>query len=233
MSLNRLRPRYGFRSLKKALIHYAPANIYMSALNWLMPERVGKKAKGNHAYPVGGEYVVDIDANMFWRPHSHFKSREGVCIGCLRLAYDNTYVLVDKILENYDDVRLVFSGKRGFHIHVLDFNLRDWTRYNERNPIKSHEVAGLKYTRHLKAGCGGFDRHHYTLSVDPMRVISLPESLNARTGLICRYIGGPREFEELHLTNLVRESSANRFFYSNKFSFMNQIEAHPEPHVGR
>jgi DNA primase catalytic subunit len=31
----------------------------------------------------------------------------------------------------------VFSGRRGFHIHVLDFSYKDWTYYNERNPIKA------------------------------------------------------------------------------------------------
>jgi len=37
----------------------------------------------------------------------------------------------------YSKIAVVFSGRRSFHIHVLDFNIRDWTSYNERKPIKS------------------------------------------------------------------------------------------------
>jgi DNA primase catalytic subunit len=50
---------------------------------------------------------------------------------------------MDKIEENYSDIRVVFSGKKGFHIHVHDFDVRDWTHDNEGNQIKSHEVAAL------------------------------------------------------------------------------------------
>ena len=48
--------------------NFPRARIYVSALSWLMPEIVGNKAGANLAYSVsGGEYVVDIDENMFWR----------------------------------------------------------------------------------------------------------------------------------------------------------------------
>ena len=46
-------------------------------------------------------------------------------------------------------------------------------------------------------------------------------------------IKGPTEFEDLHFTDLVRDSSATRFFYSAKWSILTQIEAHPEPQMGR
>jgi len=48
------------------------------------------------------------------------------------------------------------------------------------------------YTK-ARAACGGFDDHHFTLSCDPMRVVSFPGSVNAETGLICKYLGGPEE----------------------------------------
>ena len=34
-------------------------------------------------------------------------------------------------------------------------------------------------------GVRGFDRHHFILSCDVMRVITFPESLNGETGLVC------------------------------------------------
>ncbi|MBO3754579.1 MAG: hypothetical protein FGF53_06880 [Candidatus Brockarchaeota archaeon] len=33
--------------------------------------------------------------------------------------------------------------------HVLDFNIKDWTYYNEHDPVKSHKVARFRYTLHL------------------------------------------------------------------------------------
>jgi len=43
--------------------------------------------------------------------------------------------------------------------HARNFDVRDWTHYNDRNPLKSHEVAQFKYTKHLKYGCGSFRAH--------------------------------------------------------------------------
>jgi len=131
VKLNRFRDRLTFRALKRFCVYYAPLNLYMSVLNWLMPERVGSKGRANRAYPVGGEYVVDVDLHLMWRPHSHYKCRDGVCMGCLSISRDTTLALLDKIAENYSDLHVVFSGKKGFHIHVLDFDLRDWNRYDE------------------------------------------------------------------------------------------------------
>ena len=94
LKLNNLRPRLNFRSLIRYCIHFAPRHVYMSVLDYLMPERVGSKDKLNRAYPVGGEFVVDVDAYLFWRPHSHYDWGNGVCIGCISLAKDVTERLI-------------------------------------------------------------------------------------------------------------------------------------------
>ena len=230
LKLNRFRPRLGFRSLKRLCIHLAPLHLYMSVLDWLMPERVGEKEKANHAYPIGGEYVIDIDSYLFWRPHYHHIDRDGVCVGCLRVSKEATLRLLEKIDENYSDLHVVFSGKRGFHIHVLDFEVGDWTHYNEKDPIKSHEVARFIYTKHLKAVCGGFDKYHFILSSDPMRVVTFPGSLNASTGLICTHLGNRKEFENTPISDILSKSRALKHFYNLDFEAMHY--AHPEPMGG-
>lgn len=232
MKLNTLRSRLNLKSLIGYCVRYPPVNLYFSVLNWMMPERVGKKRSANRAYPIGGEYVIDIDSNLLWRPHSHWKTNS-LCIGCLTIAYDMTLTLIEKILENYSDVQIVFSGKRGFHIHVLDFEVRDWTYYNGLNPLKSHEVARFLYTKHLKTACGGFDHHHFALSSDVMRVITVPGSLNGGNGLICKYIGGPKEFMEMDLAKLMFDVDAKKYTYSNGFQNASLfVDAHPEPSNG-
>jgi DNA primase catalytic subunit len=160
ISLNKLRPRFSFQSLKRYSVRFAPVNLYMSALNWLMPERVAEKSKANHAYPIGGEYVVDVDHYLNYMPHSHRTTEEGVCEGCLENSREISLRLLDVMSSNYSKLEVVFSGRCGFHLHVLDFDPSDWTTFNEANPIKSHEVARLIYTKCLKQVCGGFDDDH-------------------------------------------------------------------------
>jgi DNA primase catalytic subunit len=125
---------------------------------------------------------------------------------CLYISKKLTLHICDVIEENYKDIQIVFSGRRGFHIHVLDFNLRDWTYYNDRNPIKSHEVARFKYTSHLAFSRYGFNRPHFIVSTDPMRIIAVPNSLNGISGLRCLPIGEQRALERLSIESLVERA---------------------------
>jgi hypothetical protein len=55
----------------------------------------------------------------------------------------------DSVSKDYKDIRVVFSGRRGFYMHVLDLNVEDWKRYNVSNPLKSHKVARFLYSLEL------------------------------------------------------------------------------------
>jgi len=231
MKLNKLRNRLNFRSLLGFCVRYTPLNLYMSALNWLMPERVGRKETANRAFPIGGEYVVDIDNPSLMRS---WGGVNGFSVSGLQLAHDKTLALVDKIRENYSDIQIVFSGRRGFHIHVLDFNVRDWTHYNEKDSIKSHEVARFLYTRYLKVAIGEISKYHFILSTDPMRVMTVPGSLNGRTGKICFLVGDPPDFERLTLEEVITKSDSRKYLYNNGFQAASSlVHSHPEPNGGR
>jgi len=231
MKLNRLRNRLNFRSLLGFCVRYTPLNLYMSVLNWLMPERVGRKATANRALPFIGEYVVDIDNPSLMRS---WGGVEGFSVSGLRLTHDKTLAIVDKIRENYSNIRVVFSGRRGFHIHVLDFNVRDWTEYSGEDPIKSHEVARFLYTRYLQTALGEFSKYHFILSVDPMRVMTVPGSLNGRTGKICFLVGDPHDFERLTLEEVTNKSDSRKYLYNNGFQAASSlVHSHPEPNGGR
>jgi hypothetical protein len=39
-------------------------HVYFSVVNWLFPERVGKKYKAKYCVPLNGEYVIDVDAYL-------------------------------------------------------------------------------------------------------------------------------------------------------------------------
>jgi hypothetical protein len=209
LKLNRTQNHLSKRSARYALhyfcVKYAPVHGYFSVMDWLFPERVGKKHKARYAFPVGGEYVVDVDSNNVWAPHNHDEVHS-VCMECLYISKELALHICEAIEENYRNIQIVFSGRRGFHIHVLDFNLRDWTYYNERNPIKSHEVARFKYTRHLAFNRLGFNRPHFIVSTDPMRIIAVPNSLNGVSGLKCLPIGSRRDLERLNIEGLVEKT---------------------------
>jgi hypothetical protein len=209
VKLNRFRNRLNIKYLRYLCVKQAPIHVYFSVLDWLFPERVGKKYKANYAVPIGGGYLFDVDSNNVWVPHNHNKWKP-VCIECLYISKRLTLHICDAIEENYRDIQLVFSGRRGFHIHVLDFNFRDWTRYNPKNPIKSHEVARFKYTQSLSSYCYGFNRSHFIVATDPMRIVTLPYSLNGESGLICLPLGNRKSFERLSIESLIRKASYYR-----------------------
>ncbi len=106
IKLNRVNQSLFFRKLKRLCIHHAPANVYMSVLNWLFPERVGGKQRSKHAYPISGEYVVDIDANSVWRYHPSCRLHKGICLPCLRLAKEATLEVLEKMEENYSKINV-------------------------------------------------------------------------------------------------------------------------------
>jgi hypothetical protein len=204
LKLNKFHNRLNERELRGCCTKFSPLHVYFSVLDWLFPERVGKKYKANYAVPIGGEYVIDVDSYVAKIPHRHLRhGSSGICHECLEISRGLTVQACERVEECYSDIAIVFSGRRGFHIHVLDFNFRDWTQYNERNPIKSHEVARYKFSKTVSLDTYVFDRAHFILSVDPMRVVSVPNSLNAETGLICSYIGERKDLENKSISSLV------------------------------
>jgi hypothetical protein len=208
IKLNTLRNRINPKALWRLCAKYAPTHVYMSVLDYLFPERVGLKSKAKYAYPIGGEYVVDVDNYLFRGIDTHEHPRTWICNTCLEIARRYSIRLSEIIEENYSNIMIVFSGARGFHIHVLDFKVGDWTFYNEHAPVKSHEVARFRYTLHLSRQLDTrFDEPHFTLSVDPMRVISVPYSLNASTMLICKPIGSRLDLERKSVTRILDEAN--------------------------
>ncbi|MDH5686337.1 MAG: hypothetical protein OEZ48_00505 [Candidatus Bathyarchaeota archaeon] len=226
LKMNRFRNRLSVRDLRYLCVKYAPVHVYFSVLDWLFPERVGRKYKANHALPLGGQYIFDVDSHNVWASHNHH-NRGAVCPGCLHNAKFFTIHVCEAIEQNHSNLMIVFSARKGFHIHVLDFNLRDWTYYNERNPIKSQEVARFRYTR-LLAGFLPVNRPHFLLSTDPMRIISVPYSLNAETGLVCVPVGNRKTLERLTIEEIIKMASP----YSHNLldqSALDLYNAHPEP----
>lgn len=216
VKLNKFQNRLNERELRDCCARFSPLHVYFSVLNWLFPERVGKKYKGNYAIPLGnGEFVVDIDSYVCHRWHKHKRSQIWqVCDLCLEISKHLTSQACLQIEDYYSNIHIVFSGKNGFHIHVLDFDVRDWTQKNYRNLVKTHEVARFRFSRIISLQTYCFDRSHFTLSVDPMRIITVPCTLNADSGLVCTYIGDRKDLELQTVENIIVNSQPVKELYS-------------------
>ena len=71
IALNKRMPRLNQRKLRKYATRVAPLHIYVSGMEYLRPQKQGSKATLLKAYPVGGEFVIDIDAYMNYQKHPH------------------------------------------------------------------------------------------------------------------------------------------------------------------
>lgn len=215
VKLNKFENRVNAKELRGHCVRLSPVHVYMSVLDWLFPERVGKKYKGNYAVPFGnGEFVVDIDSYLTHRWHNHNYSRVWkVCKQCLEVSKEMTMQACRELEWYYSDVHVVFSGRNGFHIHVLDFDITDWTKINYRDLVKTHEVARFRFSKVISLQTYCFDRAHFILSVDPMRIITVPNTLNAETGLVCSYIGGSKDLELQTVENIVVNSQPVKELY--------------------
>lgn len=215
IKLNRYERRISQRDLKYYCYKFRPAHVYFSVLDWLFPERVGKKTKANYCVPLNGNYVVDVDAYMILNEHgtafSHCHKIDPewkVCEKCLEMSKHLTLSVCEAVERYYSDLAIVFSGSRGFHVHVLDFNYRDTISFREDDPLWVHHASRYRFTSLLQRQTGVFDRWHFSVSVDPMRVVTVPNTLNAKTGLVCSYLGDRKTFEKQTVRQILEKSKS-------------------------
>ncbi len=213
LKLNRKRARLGIKDLRFLSSQYAPLHLYMSVLDYLFPERVSGK-KNTNAYPIGGEFVIDVDSYLYYKGHIHALNSFSVCLECLEISRRLTIQVCDEISRYYSKFGIVFSGRRGFHAHVFDFDVKDWTRFDPKDPLRSHASARFKFLKVIAPTTYCFDRHHFIVSVDPLRVISVPMSINGETGLICTFIGARKDLERRSINSIFEESRPERFIFN-------------------
>lgn len=201
------RARLGARDLQLIATRLAPRHLYMSVLDYLFPERVAGKSRTD-AYPVGGELLVDVDSYLYRKPHIHAFDNHSVCEGCLEISKQLTLQVADEVSRYYSRFAVVFSGLRGFHLHVLDFCAGDWARNDQADPFRHHAAARFRFLKLIEPVVYAFDRIHFCVSVDPLRVASVPGSVNGETGLTCSFIGSPGELERRPVKSILDQSAA-------------------------
>jgi DNA primase catalytic subunit len=224
IKLNKFENRLNEKDLKYYCYKLKATHVYFSVLNWLFPERVGKKYKARYCIPLNGEYVVDVDSYLMLFHHQHKLSVEwDVCELCLNMSKKLTLQLSEALKKYYSKFAVVFSGRAGFHVHVLDFDYRDWVSYREKDPIWCHHASRFNLTKLLQKQTHVFNHAHFNVSVDPMRVVTVPNTVNAQSGLICSYLGDLKTFEKLTITQILDKSKN-----FSKFHRYPRLRSYPE-----
>jgi len=73
VKLNHFQDHLSEKDLKYLCWKLKPWHVYFSVLNWLFPERVGKKYQARYCVPLNGEYVIDVDSYIM--PFRHKRAR--------------------------------------------------------------------------------------------------------------------------------------------------------------
>lgn len=109
----------GFRDwseLRNFIIERNPRNLYISSAYFRNPSINDMEAKGW----LGADLVFDIDGDHL--PTENCRGVELITIECLNDALNEVRKLIDILIYEFGidegNIRLTFSGHRGFHVHV-------------------------------------------------------------------------------------------------------------------
>jgi predicted DNA primase small subunit len=173
----RHRAFWNIRDLRIFLVSFASDEVFFSSAYYQHPGIVPMDEKKK--YRVGADLIFDIDCDM-------------LPTRTMEEAYFYALKLVDIMRRVYGfrEVLLVFSGRRGYHVHVQDFEA---TRldYEARKMVIDHLT--------------GDANSPYFVPIDPVvtgdisRLIRLPGSLYVREGHVgaCRLL----DIQEIELVD--------------------------------
>jgi hypothetical protein len=153
--------------LKRVLAAYSPRHAFYVPSLFLQPHKLGKRGEDSARFLSSKELVLDLD-----RKNDNKTYQEN-----LEEAKQDTYALVKAISKTYgwDPSLIVFSGKKGFHIHYpFNFNIF---------PSENAYIALKKVLVHRIACETGIDIDEQP-SWNTRGLIRLPWSIHGETGAI-------------------------------------------------
>ncbi len=115
---------YSFKDendFKKYIVDNAPPFINYSPAEYEHPDGRPMENKGW----LGGELIFDLDATDLHLPCQEKHGRSWVCENCLAKVKEETTKLVEDFLIpdfgfSEKEIRINFSGNRGYHVHVVN-----------------------------------------------------------------------------------------------------------------
>ena len=178
--------------LKKILLKrkWAPRHVYYSVLQWLHPQKV--RSKKERKYCLGGPLVFDLDILAEISGNSLEKSKADLVKFVNFLEYEFDFACFS----------VVFSGRRGFHVYVFDFNPSKFSNLsNDHYREQIEKDARKKIVEIVRAK--GYDID-VNVSSDTRRIIRLPSTLHGETALKCTSIGSnTRDIERFEIRSCI------------------------------
>ncbi|MEZ0319526.1 MAG: DNA primase catalytic subunit PriS [Pyrobaculum sp.] len=192
--------------LRRFVVEKTPRHVYSSSAYY---ERPGEEDMENKGW-LGADLVFDIDGDHL--DTEACKESKMVSLFCLEDAKEEANKLVDVLYEELGlkPTKVVFSGNRGFHIHVAGEEVATLGQKERRELVNYLKAAGLDLAKFqirvgrrkvvlyeeevrgnlLRIRKGVDDPKALMVEVDEVvtqdihRLIRLPGSLNGKTGLV-------------------------------------------------
>lgn len=168
--------------LYQRIARIVPFNAYFTPTRWLSPIFVSK-TKGELDVMLYSSLYFDVDSDSL-RPSSFEQAR----ITTTRLIEQ-----IDCEYGRSPDL-VVFSGRRGFHVYYWDWDTPKLREISPQGRIENFIIERKRILRELyEAGTIVDER----VTVDPYRIMRIPNTLHGKTGLIARNISDLKGFDPL------------------------------------
>ena len=114
--------------------------------------------------------VFDIDSDS----HIHMIGSEGYCKQCIKESREKVKLSEEILINEGYHIKTIFSGKKGFHIYLMEEERAMEISSNELKEI-IEKLQGLTDSATFKGKNDQFDVH---------RIIKVPYTIDATTGMI-------------------------------------------------
>lgn len=188
--------------LRQFILRKQPVSIHIGAIYW-KPRRFQtdmKREKSDETIVNPSFLTFDVDAN------DYAIERMGLCscrqydmckICCDRFVFPTVQAIRNLCkLMGFKKILTVFSGRRGFHVSVVDDSAYTLTREQRENINIRLKNDGFKLDEKV--------------TIDPYHLKKLPMSIHSSTGNIARPVGKTFDFDTdiVHISNVTAEQIA-------------------------
>jgi len=204
--------------LRKNVFHprvFPPRDIFYSILRWLDPKALGTSNVRN--YCLGGPLIFDIDVKLPKDvPLDELLLDEAKC---------QAVQLLEKLRDELSltDFKCVFTGRKGFHIYVFDYETRFLEEWNSNLEMRE------EFEKRKREEIVLFLRKHgvkfdFNVTLDVKRIIRLPNTLHGETGLLCKRIGKTeKDIERFKMSEAIafdEEATVKVYFFKDVRNFV-------------
>ena len=151
--------------IKSYLLQRPPLDAFYGCAYYNVPNAPVMKEKEW----LGADLIFDLDGDYLSQTMKYNEMLYNIKCETQKLLYE----LLDTFAIDRKNIELVFSGNRGYHIHVYDKSFIEWKQYERRELVN-----------YLITKCD-IDP---PVSYDIVRLIRIPNSLHGKTGMVAEMI---------------------------------------------